>query len=77
MSFLCPSVVFCPPLPWWGHTEFNSTVNEFLSVVSYWCEDGYSFEDSYEVPDRVKRSVCEESKIWNPAIDDCLGEILS
>ena len=38
------SVVFCPPVPAWSETEFNSSINEFESVVMYWCKNLYQFK---------------------------------
>ena len=67
------SVVFCPPLPYWSETLFNSTDNNFLSVVTYWCNDGYAFKGYTSKPgnETVLSSMCLASKTWYPAILDC------
>jgi len=67
------SVVFCPPLPYWSETQFNSTDNNFLSVVTYWCNDGYAFKGHSSKPgnETVLSSMCLASKQWYPAILDC------
>ena len=67
------SVVFCPPLPYWSETEFNSTDNNFLSVVTYWCNDGYAFKGHTSKPgnETVLSSMCLASKQWYPSILDC------
>jgi len=67
------AVVFCPPLPYWSETQFNSTDNNFLSVVTYWCNDGYAFKGYSSKPgnETVLSSMCLASKQWYPAILDC------
>jgi len=67
-------VVFCPPLPYWSETQFNSTDNNFLSVVTYWCNDGYAFKGYSSKPgnETVLSTMCLASKQWYPAILDCL-----
>ena len=69
----CGPVVFCPPLPYWSETQFNSTDNNFLSVITYWCNDGYAFKGHTTKPgnETVLSSMCLASKQWYPAILDC------
>ena len=66
-------VVYCPPLPYWSETQFNSTDNDFLSVVTYWCNDGYAFKGHTSHPgnETVLSSMCIASKKWYPEIVDC------
>jgi hypothetical protein len=66
-------VVFCPPVPWWTETIFNSTLNEFNAEVSYWCEEAYVFTDAANNPGTIKTSTCTHAKIWEPPIEDCVG----
>ena len=67
-------VVFCPPVPYWSETQFNSTDNNFLSVITYWCNDGYAFKGHSTKPgnETVLSSMCLASKQWYPSILDCL-----
>jgi len=72
-SVMWLSVVYCPPLPYWSETQFNSTNNDFLSVVTYWCNDGYAFKGYSSKPgnETVLSSMCIASKQWYPAVLDC------
>jgi len=67
------SVVFCPPLPYWSEAQFNSTNNDFLSVVTYSCSDGYAFEGYSTKPgnETVLTSMCLASKQWYPDVLPC------
>lgn len=65
-------VVFCPPVPQWGDMTFNSTSNEFNSVVAYECNDKYAFADLKTNPLKQRQSICNENKQWVPNIEDCV-----
>jgi hypothetical protein len=67
-------VVFCPPVPYWSDTHFNSTDNNFLSVITYWCNDGFKFKGYPAGNQTILSSMCLASKQWYPAILDCQSE---
>jgi len=65
--------VFCPPVPLWSETRFNSTDNDFLSVVSYRCKSGAHFKDHKEDAQLERTTQCNITKEWLPPITDCVG----
>lgn len=66
-------VVFCPPLPYWSQSIFNTTDNNFLSVAEYHCKEGSAFKSSHDLPGNlsVLTTTCQPSKQWQPPIETC------
>lgn len=66
-------VVFCPPLPHWSRSVFNTTDNNFLSNVQYHCKNGSAFKFSLDLPGNltILTSTCSPSKKWDPPLETC------
>ena len=68
--FILFLVLRCPSLPVVAHAQPDSDNVDYMTVIVYTCDHGYSFVDGL-----FEKAVECSWPQWNDSLSDCYGEI--
>ena len=59
-------------MPLGPHTNRDTDICEFDTIVSYWCDPGFNFNDKTT----VRTILCQEDQNWSSPPPSCSGVIV-